>query len=347
MTTDKILERVYEALNCDMFDVREQILRDLAAALTDDLNAEKAHSAGRQGALRVVKAMLAEASKHNEGLGYAWYDSADRQCVCDGFQAYRMKAHLPLAEDPCELDRRHINLDNIIPPDTEGWLTVAMPSAAELRRCIAEQKASFTGKRKDFVAVYSLGDYQPSVNAQLLLNIAAIFPAVTELRWISIVGPIVFSCDDGDGVILPVRVSPKAKFPADLPASYQQAKERYTAWHDRVNAEAAKLNTELLEQRKRADARLAELAEEIRSLGLECAALSDDLKAASAAPAPNTATITELTKRLHSRRKKLGMAQLERMSLYRPESTGPLDITPEKLADVLRRVYSDEYPLPA
>jgi len=50
------------------------------------------------------------------------------------------------------------------------------------------------------MAVYGL----PFVNAELLLIVLTAFP-VTKARWSAVHQPILFECDFGDAILLPIR----------------------------------------------------------------------------------------------------------------------------------------------
>lgn len=225
MNTEAILTQVNAALNeIDHSVTPRDTLQRLAKDLTDQLRREIAASRGSLNALKAIQAILNPNEKCRPGLAYPWIDAAGRQCICDGYQAFRLNDghHQPLPERP-ENVSDHIDLDKIIPAAPDGMKSLPMPSAAEIKQVIALQRAEYTGKRNSFRALYDFGEHAPTVNAALLLNVATIFPAVKTLYWTTLVTPLYFACDDGDGVILPIRVEGKraddaAAKPADKTA---------------------------------------------------------------------------------------------------------------------------------
>lgn len=201
--TESILARVNDIIASCNFQIG---LRNLAADLEAKLRAELAASNNRGSALKAVTSMLKAVGEARLSLRYAWIDAENRQCVCDGFQAYRLRNHLPLEPRP-ENAGEPLRLDKLFPDSTDGWYTLPMPSVGELRAQIAAERAKAGGKRRDFVPCWDFGEHAPVVDARILLNAAILFPAVKELRWLRMFSPLVFSCDDGDGMVLPMRIA--------------------------------------------------------------------------------------------------------------------------------------------
>lgn len=236
MTTQEILARVNDAMAPfapveSAQDSRgynaESVMRDmhgklclLAADLEAQLRQEIAASHGTGNAARIISAMLKEQLNSRKALAYPWIDGQGRQCACDGFQAYRLRSHLPLAERPDDAGKP-IDLDRIFPPNLNGWKPLPMPTAKELRAFIAVERAKWQGKPKDFNAAWSFGDYAPSVNARYLLNAATVFPAAKTIFWNTLVSPLVLPCDAGDALVMPIRDAKKSQ-PA--PASDDERK---------------------------------------------------------------------------------------------------------------------------
>ena len=179
-------------------------LRLLAADLEAQLRQEIAASHGTGNAARIIASMLKAQLGTRESLAYPWIDAQGRQCACDGFQAYRLREHMPLPERP-ENAGEPIDLDRIFPPSLTGWKELPMPSAKELRAFIAVERAKWTGRKKDFNAAWSFGDHAPSVNAQYLLNAATVFPAAKTIYWNTLYSPLVLPCDAGDAIVMPIR----------------------------------------------------------------------------------------------------------------------------------------------
>ena len=136
MRTQDILARVNEAIA--LFDDRCSP-RETLDALRNDLEAqirtEIANSKGVGNAVKVIEKILAVTKKDNRmNLAYPWIDPQGRQCVCNGYVAYRLKNHLPLPERPDEAGEA-IDLDRIFPAslqifpnaDTIFWNTLIRP----------------------------------------------------------------------------------------------------------------------------------------------------------------------------------------------------------------------------
>lgn len=219
MTTQEILTRVYDAAKpfapvltaADSRDYNaERVMRDmherimaLAADLEAQLRREIAASRGVGNAAKIICGILKTCkAEKRDNLAYPWIDADGRQCVCDGFQAYRLRQHLPLEERPDTLPPTGVNLDKLFPCDLTGWKHLEMPSVNELRSFIAMERAQ-NGKKS--TPIWSFGPEAPSVSAVLLLNAVTIFPAVTEILWNTLVSPLVITCEQGDGMVLPTR----------------------------------------------------------------------------------------------------------------------------------------------
>ena len=229
MTTQEILTRVHDAAKpfapvLTAADSREynaeSVMRDmyaslmaLAADLEDQLRREIAASRGVGNAAKIICAMLKAAEKeHRTGCAYPWIDADGRQCVCDGYQAYRLREHLPLIERP-EDAPEPINLDKIFPRDLTGWKHLPLPSANELKSFIATERAK--GGKKAAIN-WSFGPEAPTVNAVYLLNAVTIFPAASEILWNTLVSPLCIVTEQGDALVLPIRdMNKKMPTPTD------------------------------------------------------------------------------------------------------------------------------------
>ena len=99
MNTETILTRVNAVMAyCDNAPMAGAMLKDLAADLSADIRAQCAKRQGVGNAAKTLTAILNAQKKRDTrtALHYAWLDDAGRQCVCDGFQAYRLREPLPL-----------------------------------------------------------------------------------------------------------------------------------------------------------------------------------------------------------------------------------------------------------
>ena len=226
MKTQEILSRVHDAMSiCQPMLVAEdsrsynaesiardmlEALRGLSAELEAQLRMECNASRGNLNAARTVARILRDARKgFREALHYAWIDGDGRQCICDGFQAYRMKNHLTLEERP-ESAGDPIDLDRIIPSTIpDGYAAVPFPAVSELKAFDATERAKWTGKKSQCCPLWDFGPGLPAVQVAYLLNAAAIFPNATEIFVKNHVSALYIRCEDGDAIILPVRDAKK------------------------------------------------------------------------------------------------------------------------------------------
>lgn len=210
MKTQDILTRVNAiiALKSDL--VVKSELDKLAADLAAQVRMECAAKTGGLSATRTITALLAYEKKHGSriALQYPWQDKAGRQCICDGFRAFRLTEHLPLEERPKDAGDG-IDLDKVFPANLSGYEALPLPSTGELKAHVALERASFTGKAKDFCAVWNFGDGKPTVNAAYLRDMIAVLPNAAEIFWNpkSIFGPLYAKDDHGDAVLLPIRTA--------------------------------------------------------------------------------------------------------------------------------------------
>ncbi|MBQ8708551.1 MAG: hypothetical protein IJ523_10730 [Succinivibrionaceae bacterium] len=220
MNTQTMLTRVNACLavsECGTAAALELVkLRD---ELESDLRLEAAASASKStlNATRTIKAMLDGMKKHDArtSLHYAWTDEQGRQCVCDGYRAYRLTEHLPLEPRP-ENAGKPIDLGKIVPDISSGvYAAVPLPSISELRAYITVERAKIAhipAKRRPGI-YYDLGDGAPIVNAQYLLDLLAVFPDAAVIFY-NIMStkrhaPLVVRTERGDGVLLPCHIPEK------------------------------------------------------------------------------------------------------------------------------------------
>lgn len=138
---------------------------------------------------RIIKGVVGR-----RDLEGAWLDSYGRQCVCDGYRAVRLLNPVGGFKEAPGMD-----LSAVFPASFWNWEQLVLPSAGELRACIAEQK----GRREKF---YDFGEGMPKVNAQYLKDIMDILPdAVAYRDPESPNKPVMFVSGAGDALLLPVR----------------------------------------------------------------------------------------------------------------------------------------------
>ena len=332
MNTQDILARInniaarFGESSTELRYALEALMRDLEAQVRNEI----ASSKGAGSAVKAIVAMLKPMLKGRQALAYPWIDSDGRQCVCDGFTAFRLRNHLPLPERPENISPG-IDLDRIMPEslDKRGWRKLPMPSAKELRGFIAVERAKYTGKRNNFAPVWDFGPNAPSVNAFFLLNAATIFPNAAELFWISLVRPLYLTCEDGDAVLLPIMVKGKEKLP---PANDDERKalEAYDAWK--------KAQDEQDEQRRKIISQAHDDYDVWHEK--ERAAAEAALKAQKDADnAPDNAAKAEATERYYNAAESFAKAKIRRVhawQIFHPDDA----ITPEDFESIIKFLHA-------
>ncbi len=207
MRTKEILTRVNEAISLINAPLRlNAALESLVRDLESQVRSEIANSKGVGNALKTITTILAGAADNGKrpGLAYPWIDAEGRQCVCDGFVLFRLREHLPLPERPADVPDPP-DVAKLFPADLSAYKTLPMPSAKELRAFIAVERAKHGRRRNDFAPVWSFGEGAPSVNALYLLYAATVFPNAAEIFWQAPLSAMYIACDEGDGIVLPIR----------------------------------------------------------------------------------------------------------------------------------------------
>jgi len=217
MKTQEILTRINAAMAIIAKDEQYAVpgtvygeLSFLARDLEAQIRMECAAQKGSTDATRTITKMLNYAKKHDyrESLHYAWSDSQGRQCVADGYRAFRFKEPLPLEPRP-ENAGEAFDLEKVM-PDGKGYASTPLPSAKEIRAHIEIERAKYTGKRGGFVALWDFGEGKPVVNAHYLLDLVQVFPDAAEIFYgvgEKLLSPLYVKCDAGDAILLPVRAS--------------------------------------------------------------------------------------------------------------------------------------------
>lgn len=208
MKTEIILARVNEvlALNDEPTTVRCK-LEALSADLAEQVRTEYAASRGEANAARTISALL-KANKKDSGrtaLHYAWIDGKGRQCVCDGFRAFRLNEALPLEERPADAGEP-LNLDKVVPDIRRGYAAAALPGAKEVKAFIALERAA---KGRKVSPVWDFGKGKPAVNAAYLLDLLNVLPDAAEIYCGGPFSPLYAKSERGDAVLLPVRAEAK------------------------------------------------------------------------------------------------------------------------------------------
>ena len=212
MDTAKILSLVNDALDMANTDRNcAEILRVIRDDLEDKLRMDAAKSRGSVNAVTLLK-RVCKACKDSgrEALAYAWIDSDGRQCVCDGYRAYRLKEPVPMEPRPNDIGTP-IDLGKIFPPDVCGWQEVELPALADLKAHVAIERA----KRGKTDPLWDLGPSAPTVNAQYLLEAMQLFPGAVKGYHMGVLRPVYLCDEHGEALVLPVRAQePKQTKPA-------------------------------------------------------------------------------------------------------------------------------------
>lgn len=245
MNTENILARVIEARNLlDAHLSNRMELDSLIADLEAKLRLEIASKNGKADAVKVVTAMLKPMLESRPGLAYPWVDDMGRQCICDGFVAFRLRNHLPLPERPDNIGD-HINLDAIFPADTAGYQALEIPSEKAIREFISVEHAKYLantpkGARRHNVygPKWDFGPTAPTVNARYLLNARILFPDAKTILWRDTISPLYIADETGDALLLPIRVQDKPVKPepasAERPDNIRNAFEAFNAANEKA-----------------------------------------------------------------------------------------------------------------
>lgn len=217
MTNEKMLEKVITLAN--YLDENERKLVDTIAndpkkwaiesnlvtlgelikELRSDIAKDEAKKSGRTKHLSAAKRILKRAEKtSNEALTYATIQN-DKQCICDGFMAVRLKDHIVgLPALPEGL--KSIDLDKIVMmPDNA--VELELPDISKLSAHMKIWKAEHDKKETCF---FDFGEQLPLVQAEYLHDVMTLLPeARAYVKDRSVTSMIYFKNDnEDDGVLL-------------------------------------------------------------------------------------------------------------------------------------------------
>lgn len=221
MKTETILTRIYSIMELCKEDnpVINNELSNLANDLAEQVRLEYATSRGQGNATRAIVSMLDAVKKRDtrRTLHYAWMDANGRQCICDGFRAFRLTEALPLEErpddvgDPIDLDKSFPNLN--------GYATMPLPSTQEVKASIALERAKY-GRRysKEAPKVWDFGEYKPAVNSHYLLDLLTVLPGATGIYYkpSCLVAPLYAKGERGEALLMPVMTPEKKQQYAEM-----------------------------------------------------------------------------------------------------------------------------------
>ena len=176
----------------------------LARELETDMRNEAQKASGRRSSAAPLNAMIKRNKKQpRAALQGAWIDNKGRQCVCDGFTAFRLNEPLPL--EPIPENVEPMNLDKIFPALDE-YMPVRIPSAGDLK---VDHEMERAAHGRDAKNLHSFGAHLPTVNRAYLLDVLKVFPDahfyVRKEYAARLVSPLYFASKDGDGLLLPIR----------------------------------------------------------------------------------------------------------------------------------------------
>lgn len=239
MKTEAILTRVNEIIaSVEHGTPGRTMLEALAVELAEQVRAEYANAHGVGSVARAVNAVLKACKRHSErtALHYAWIDDKGRQCICDGYQAYRLRMPLPLEERPKDAGEP-IDLGKVMPENAAGMDELPLPSLAELKAHIALERSA---KGSKAAPLWDFGAGRPCVDARMLASLAQILPDTRSIYAhrgsAGIAGTLYATAPSGDAVIMPTRTEDYA--------------DRCKAADDRAAAEDAAADAERADEKR-------------------------------------------------------------------------------------------------
>lgn len=231
--TEKILSSVYAIramLETDKPAAVAAALDALTADLTDQMRRDAAAQAGRGNAEKIIRGVLRNADALRKGddsnpIKWQWTDAQGRQCVCDGFVAFRLVDALPLPPRPANAPKP-VDLDKLFCKDVThaDYLdSLPLPNPADVRAFIraerarkAADRARIAAAKKESKEIKTAGIYfewdfgkgRPMVNAQYLLDVMTVFPDAKRIYFRrgsdGLSRPLQIATPHGDAVIMPI-----------------------------------------------------------------------------------------------------------------------------------------------
>lgn len=208
MKTEHILSRVNEIAAQDAAAPVRAQLDALAADLAAQIRAEYAAAKGVGSIARTIDRILKRTRKQEgrTSLHYAWIDAKGRQCICDGYQAYRLTEPLPLEDRPADAGDP-IDLEKIVPAvNAADFVELPLPGLSEIKARIALERATHDKKH---TPEWDFGEGRPVVNAAMLGELVQILPDAATI-WCrrgsaGLVSPLYTRTPDGDAILLPIK----------------------------------------------------------------------------------------------------------------------------------------------
>ena len=181
-------------------------------------------------AAKLFNALISSVDDTREALKHAWIDGKGKMCACDGFRAYRL--NVPVAGVPDIDAARAIDLDRIFPSMTD-YKPLELPALADVRAMIDEDRRR--EKRENIQASFMYtfgtaenGEQLPAVNLRYLADALQLFPDA-RAYYKNAVNPIMFLDENGEALVLPVRVAPGSAIDATKRRTPPAPKKKDTA----------------------------------------------------------------------------------------------------------------------
>ena len=185
---------------------------ELRDAISADIRGLTAAQTGRGNAAKTIQRMLDGVKEFRSSMKYAHIDSKGRQCVVDGYRAFRLQSHLPLQERPADAGTP-VDLDKIFPTDTRNYVSVPLPTYAAVKAEINLVDADNKGRRKAErrAAIWYFGPGLPAVDAHYLLDLLTVLPDCKTIAYNpngkkAYNSPMYAATADGDALILPIAI---------------------------------------------------------------------------------------------------------------------------------------------
>lgn len=180
--------------------------------LRTEAEAEIRHAAAKQSgngnrqkaAERVIKS--AKADNPREAFWGSWNDARGHQFICDGFRLIEFFEPLPL--EKIREGVQPIDAARVMPPDKNArGAVLELPTVAELKAYIKEEKALKKAVKDKSGVLYDFGAELPAVNAQFLFDMLEALPGCVARASSArpLLNALYFECSDGCGILLPVR----------------------------------------------------------------------------------------------------------------------------------------------
>lgn len=197
------LNDAMDALNFGGVGVAAESIRQTIEFLTERLRMESAKSVGAAGKVKILDKI--GNNPNRAAIDGAWLDEAGRQCVTDGYRAFRFYSPLPLRELdtgkalPVELSRAYGDTLRFTGSD---YLEIPL-SLVDSQKFRAELK-KLKALNKAAKPAVKIGEAY--FNASYFMDMLSVFPAATLYVAKEKPYDVAFACcPEGDALLLPIR----------------------------------------------------------------------------------------------------------------------------------------------